>query len=391
MNAPRFLRDERGSTIVLVTVGMTALLAILALAVDVGMLFTARGEAQRTADAAALAGAGSLIVVPDDGERARRVAVEYGARNDIRGEAVTLAEGDVDVDLDAFTVTVRARRVAENGGGVGTWFARIFGVDEVGIAADATAEAAPAGRAVCVKPFTLFDPFDDRDGDGVFEPEDGDQYDPHVHGYGSSWRNPGSPGDDGEGYYNDRGRELVVKGGGPAAGPHGGTSGTGPSWYYPWDVPQTDDGNCSGGGSGEGASCYQWAIENCHPAVIQVGDQYMVSTGAMDDPTRDGIQNLISQDPGAYWDDSCQCVMGSKHGDNWEASERIGIVPTFDPSREFDPGKKPIEFTNFVAVFFERVENEGTEQKVYGRMLYPTGVAGGDRTAPMLKAVRLVK
>jgi uncharacterized membrane protein len=38
---------------VVVALAMTALLSIVALAVDVGMLFTARGEAQRVADAAA--------------------------------------------------------------------------------------------------------------------------------------------------------------------------------------------------------------------------------------------------------------------------------------------------------------------------------------------------
>ncbi|MGH2394838.1 MAG: pilus assembly protein TadG-related protein, partial [Candidatus Limnocylindria bacterium] len=53
--------DERGSTIVFVSLAMAALLSIVALAVDVGMLYTARGEAQRAADAAALAGAGWLI------------------------------------------------------------------------------------------------------------------------------------------------------------------------------------------------------------------------------------------------------------------------------------------------------------------------------------------
>lgn len=391
MRGRRFLRDERGSTLVVAALAMTALLSIVALAVDVGMLFTARGEAQRVADAAALAGAGSLIVAPDDANRARRVAIEYAARNEIRGEVVTVDEGDVDVDLNDFTVTVRANRLVEDGGGVQTWFARLFGVDEVGVAAAATAEAAPAGRAVCVKPLALFDRFHDVDGDGAFEPGDGDQYDPFTHGYGTSWRNPGSAGDDGEGYVNDRGRAVVLKGGGPTAGTQVGTQGTGPSWYYPWDVPQTGEGACAGGPGGQGASCYQWAIENCHPAVIEVGTEHWVANGAMDGPTRNGVQNLISQDPGAYWDDNCHCVRGSRYGENWEASERIGIVPTFDPGREFDPGKKPIHFTNFVAVFFESVTGGGNAQRVHGRILYPAGVAGGDRRAPMLKAVRLIE
>ncbi|MBT8489049.1 MAG: hypothetical protein KJO65_09535, partial [Gemmatimonadetes bacterium] len=48
---------ERGGTLVLMAVVSVAMLGLAALAVDVGMGFTAKGEAQRIADAAALAGA----------------------------------------------------------------------------------------------------------------------------------------------------------------------------------------------------------------------------------------------------------------------------------------------------------------------------------------------
>lgn len=380
------LGNERGATIVFVALAITALLSIVALAIDIGMLFSARSEAQRVADAAALAGAGSLIGEPNNADRARRWAKEYGGFNDIRGDAAVVLDEDVDVDLARARVTVTARRVASRESAVPTWFARVFGVDAVDVSARATAEATPTGRAVCVKPFTLMDPFKDVDGDGVFEPDDGDTYDPSTHGYGSSWRNPGMPGDDGQGYLNDRGRQVVIKGGGPGSL----TSGTGPGWYEPWDVEQTGDGVCSGGPGGTGASCYRWAVENCHPAVVEVGKEYWVADGAMSGPTETGIKNMINKDASAYWDTSCQCVKGSKHGDYWEASERIGIVPTFDPRREFKPGKRPIEFTNFIALYFEKVEGSGTNQRVYARVLYAAGIAGGSVNAPMTRVVRLV-
>ena len=51
------LRNERGASIVLVSVMMAALMGMAALAIDLGMLRKARAEAQRAADAAALAGA----------------------------------------------------------------------------------------------------------------------------------------------------------------------------------------------------------------------------------------------------------------------------------------------------------------------------------------------
>ena len=92
------VRNDRGATIVLVALMLAALLGIAALAIDVGMLYNARAEAQRAADAAALAGAGSLLAVPDD-ERARSIAIEFGNENRVQGDPVEVLDEDVDVDL----------------------------------------------------------------------------------------------------------------------------------------------------------------------------------------------------------------------------------------------------------------------------------------------------
>jgi Putative Flp pilus-assembly TadE/G-like len=54
-------RGEEGQTIALVALAMVALLAMAALAIDVVSLYVARGEAQRAADAAALAGAKMFV------------------------------------------------------------------------------------------------------------------------------------------------------------------------------------------------------------------------------------------------------------------------------------------------------------------------------------------
>ena len=55
-------RDERGASLLYITVGFMAFFAASALAIDVGMLMTARGQAQTAADAGALAGAIALAV-----------------------------------------------------------------------------------------------------------------------------------------------------------------------------------------------------------------------------------------------------------------------------------------------------------------------------------------
>lgn len=374
--------NERGATIVMVALAMTALLSVVALAVDVGMLLTAKTEAQRTADAGALAGAGALINSFDDDAFARAEAERFGEMNAVQGAIEIDPDEDVDVDLVEYTVTVRAHRDDTRTGPVATWFARVFGINVVNIGADATAKVMPAGAATCLKPFSIYDLFDNEDpSDGMYDPGV-DFYDPHVTGYGTTWRNPGQSGDDGLGFINDYGRPITVKGNAKQGDPC--CPGTGPSWYYPWAVPE------AGGGGGRGAAAYRWNIANCNTSIIEVGEDYDVEPGNMVGPTVQGIEDLIALDPGAAWDPVANEVVGSDW-DPWVGSPRIGIVPTFDPSREFDPGRKPLSFTNFIAVYFEDVTGNGNNQQVHGRILYATGIGGGEVTAPGILFPQLIE
>jgi Flp pilus assembly protein TadG len=367
---------ERGATIVFVALALTALLSVVALAVDVGMLLTAKTEAQRTADAAAMAGAGTLIFSPDDDAPARSEADKFGEMNAIQGVAEIDPADDIDVDLADLTVTVRAHRDQVRGGPVATWFAQIFGVDAVNVGADATAKVSAAGAATCLKPFSIYDRFDSNDGNDTFDP-DVDFYDPHLTGYGSSWRNPGEPGDDGLGYNNDFGRPIVLKGNAQKGDDC--CPGTGPSWYYLWAIP-----------GGRGGNWVRENIQICNPAIIAVGDEYDNEPGNKHGPVVQGIEDLIALDPDATWDPVDNEVVGSAW-DSWAGSPRVGIVPTFDPARFFRPGRKDIVFTNFIAVFFESVSGKGNKQQVNGRILYATGIGDGSETAPGAKFVQLIE
>jgi len=409
----RPLGNERGATIVLVAIAMTALLSICALAIDIGMLFNSRSEAQRAADAGALAGASSLITESDDAARAREWAIETAEHNVVGGSVPDVQETDVDVDLANGRVTVRVLRTADRGSAMGTWFARIFGIDEVDISADATAEVAPTGRAVCVKPFGIMDRFEDVDEDGVYT-EGVDVYDPLTTGYLSDFA-------DGDGFENDFGRPIVIKGGGPGAaggggpggggpggggpggggpgggGPGGGGSGpadccpgTGPSWYQAWEIPQPGGGFCPGGPGGQGAKCYEESIKQCNPSPVDIGTTYSTANGAMTGPTEKGVEFLIAQDAGAQWNG--ETITGSGWDPVWEGSPRYGIVPVFHPAREFSPGNQPIEFTNFIGIFFESVEGNGTNQRVFGRIMPARGLLSGEVPAsPVVQGVRLVE
>ncbi|HUP01699.1 MAG TPA: Tad domain-containing protein [Gemmatimonadota bacterium] len=374
---------DRGSTLVLVAAAMVSLLGMVALAVDLGMLFTARSEAQRAADSAALAGAGHLMFNPNDEAGARSQAEQYGESNDIQGQQIDIdPQEDVEVDLAEERVRVTVHRDEVRGGPVATWFARVLGIDEVDVAAVAAAQLGPAGAAKCLKPFIIPDRWDDANANLYFD--DGDYYAAFETGYGTAFAN-----NDGMGYTNDFGREIEMK-----AGNAGGDSDepAQPGWYYPFDIPQTEEGNCSGGPEGQGGQCYEWAIVNCHPHQYEIGDIVIKENGSMSGPTSHGVDSLVALDPDAYWDPIQGTVLDSDWGANWAASPRYGIILTFDPSLAYDPGKNELTITNIIGVWFEGVQGKGgPQQRVFGRVLWAAGLGTGDEEAPAIKRVQLVE
>jgi len=131
----RRLDGERGQVIVLVAVLMVALVAVVGLVTDGGMVFTQRRDLQNVADAAALAGAmqidesayrasGGTAVVLDE-QAARGAAVEY-----------LQAEGGLayQVSVTPARVDVSVSRQASTG------FLRVLGIGGFQINAGATAE-----------------------------------------------------------------------------------------------------------------------------------------------------------------------------------------------------------------------------------------------------------
>ena len=257
---------EAGGVAVTVAFAMTALLGLLALSIDLGGLFSARSEAQRAADAAALAGA-SVFLESQEGQAIRLAearAVEFATENSIRHGQIDAEDVSVWVDLDSSTVRAAVRR-----DDVPTWFARLLGIDAVDVGAEATAWAGAAGAAQCVKPFAIPDMWeetsDDLNGNRIwdegetwkYDPEDGDRYvgysgpgsGGNETGYGSGWRN-GEVDELGHQYHRDYGRRVTVKVTQPS-------DAYVPSFFLPWTLP-SDDGqpqcgsNLPGNGGGNG-------------------------------------------------------------------------------------------------------------------------------------------
>jgi hypothetical protein len=263
MNDSNWLADERGSVTVMVALSMTVLIGLLALGIDLGALFNARSEAQRAADAAALAGASAFLEYQQAEARnaALERAIDFATSNEIRNQPVTPEEVSVWVDLENSTVRAAIRR-----DGLPTWFAQLVGVDAVDIGAEATAWAGAAGAAQCVKPFAVPDLWDETTGDlnnnriwdegeqWKYDPSGGDRYDGYSGagsgsnetGYGSSWRD-GQVDAQGRRYEGDYGRRITVKVTDPS-------DAYVPSFFLPWVLPpdanQPECGSNLGGGRG---------------------------------------------------------------------------------------------------------------------------------------------
>lgn len=376
------LRDRRGTVLVLVAVSMTAMLALVALAVDVGLLYAARGEAQNAADAAALAGAGSFLEAPGDPAAASALAEEVGERNLVRNESVDIRPGeDVTVEPERERVTVTVRRLAARGNAVPTYFARLIGFSSADVSATATAEAVVAGMASCLTPLAPPDGFEDANGDGVFEA--GDRYDPETTGYGTRARDGAASenGVDPAGttYAGDFGRPLVLEEGSPATAPAS-------DRYLPVQLPPAGEGS-AGPPPGRGSE------PACASAPVRVGQALAVAAeGAAGASTRQ-LAEFVALDRGARWDPGAREVVGSRYRP-WRASPRVVTIPLFDPSHAPDRAGGEIRLSNVSALWIEGVAGG----EVVGRLLYASGVpaAGGgpgegNVVGPALKAVRLIR
>lgn len=166
------LRTRRtGSIVLLAAFMLVVMLGIMAFAVDLGYMQVVRTEAQRCADAAALAGAWEMAsearLRGDDAtafDQARQKAAQFAALNksgvvnpvlslnhynaDLQGDIIL---GRLDdprdqttamsfADTSQFnTVSVRIRCTSDRGQQAPLFFARIFGFEDFGVTAEATA------------------------------------------------------------------------------------------------------------------------------------------------------------------------------------------------------------------------------------------------------------
>lgn len=393
-------RDERGGTLALVAVTMVVLLGMAALAVDLSMGYATRAEAQRVADAAALAGGSAFMDFPQGiaSQPALERAYEYAVNQSLRGEPVDSSEVTVQIDVNERLVRVWIQRL-----GVPTWFARVIGFDDIDIAAVAAAKAMLAGKARCLKPIALpdlwHDADDDTNGNRVWDPGEEWEWGSHpddryqrfngegsadaatATGYGSAWR-------DGT---KDYGRPVQIKGADPRS-----EYNMTPGLFYPWRLPVDENmADCDRGGGGldAGGSVYRKNICECNNSPVELFTPYELEPGNMIGPTYQGIDELIDEDPGASWDPTANGnrggIVGSAFGPGL-ASPRVIKVALFDRSQVTQSGMQTIEFNNFALMFLE--DQQSPQAPVNARFLYyASGDGSGPDTGSLVLYLRLVE
>jgi Flp pilus assembly protein TadG len=386
----RCLRDEAGMSFVFVGLGMMAFLSASMLAIDVGMLMTARNQAQNSADAGALAGATALVFdsYTDRSPTGPVVtsAIAGATNNKVMAGDVSVKPEDVEFPLDPNgrddRVKVTVYRRAERGNPLSLLVARTLsiatggaiGLETADISATATAEASPANAMTCVKPFTIPDKWIEKQ----TAPWDGsDTYDAFDN-KGNPLTNPDIyiPADQ-SGYtgYNqesNRGQQLVIR------------AGTGNnitvSFYYSIAI-----GYITGGDP------YRWNIANCNTYVMHWGEKLMQEPGAMEGPTIQGVEELIARDPNAHWNDVTKKVEGSAYPGQ---SPRVFPIPLYDPIK-YDSGKRngrtaDLYVANWIGFFAESLSGN----QVYGRIIPIAGIYDSNYqsvSGVFPQAIRLVK
>ena len=358
--ARAYIRNEAGSVIITFAISIAALFCFAVVAIDGAILMTTKNQLQCAADAAVLAGASAYNLGDDE---VRRRAAYYAENNFATQDTLRACIIDPDVDVvinrDANDpwVQVTTHRTQATGDPLRTYFLKILDVaagaapsrpNRVDVSARAKANLVDNCGARCIKPWAIPDRWEELSSppNTTFDPGV-DFYDPLVTGY----KAPG-----------DVGLQITLKQGQPQ-------DATAPGQYNPIDLPPINKGNPI-----SGADQYREWIATCCPFLIAPGDTCVTETGNMVGPTNQGVDELIAQDPLAYWD-------GTKVVSDLGMSPRIVLVPFYDPAYQPGSGKTEVIISKIGAFFIEdRLPGQGS--RIVGRFIQVAapGVACANNT-----------
>lgn len=322
------VRNAQGAVLVQVAVALLALLALSSFVFDYGVMWVSRGQAQNAADSGALSGAISLAfdgAGDQDGARAR--AIVMAQRNLVWGQAADVTNTDVTFPacppgpgVPDTCIKVDVFRNQARNNALPTFFSRLAGVMDQGVRATATAQVLAGDTTDCLKPWAIIDRWDEfgpvqypnpdpeflasstfdrySTGQGQAPPQEPDLYvPPGPDGPGTGFRLP-----------EDEGRQFAIK---VDSNQNAVVS---PGWFRAIRLPRLDGQT--------GGNVYRNNITTCGglpssyaaPGTVcpaNIGNQdaaywaergcFATEPGNMVGPTRQGIEELILRDGGAYW------------------------------------------------------------------------------------------
>jgi hypothetical protein len=325
---------EEGFVLVTVACILVALLAFLALAIDVGELYAARTSAQEVADAAALAGAFTFINNPtaSQPDTASNHALQVALNNSIMGTPVTAANVNVNVDVTNQTVTVDVTSTQN------TYFARVIGIFNANIAAEGIGEAAKFSTgASCVKPWFI--------PNGIFAPGG-------VCAGCAANQVLISGGQVTDFAKSQFGQEFTLR----SQDPHNSIA---PGQFYAIQLPGS-----------VGANDYSNNIATCATPYLRCGNSYSVETGNMVGPTKQGVDALIGNPPTDTW-----VGIGDYQTPNGlsDISKNVVVAPIWDscsiggycPSGNFPSGTQVnLQIIGFAVFFIEGFQGSNLQARL---------------------------
>lgn len=174
---------QRGVSVIIVTIGMVAILAMVGLALDMGDVYVNKTRLQNALDAAALSAAQQLVLNGGDTDDATTTARNTFNLNKDEGneELASIADADVDVEFSDTLVPwtpgsgTNFVRVGVDTFSLASFLISVLGIDEKPVVASATAGPAPAHCPTLFPLLACGDPDDDPDGDSVWGYSRGDQ------------------------------------------------------------------------------------------------------------------------------------------------------------------------------------------------------------------------
>ncbi len=341
---------QLGYVVVTVALLLVVFLGFGALAVDVGVLFSARTAAQAAADAGALAGAFTFVTNTSDPQPSTAYdhAMSTALSNDILAQSITAPEVTVNVDVGNRRVTVDINRTE------GTFFARALGLNSADIGVRAIAEASPdALAAFCAKPWFIPNTIVADPGQTPCEACTAGQV--LIDGNG-----------DVTAFGQSRiGQPFTIKPGNPQTA-------LAPGQFYAIRM-----------GDSTGGDDYRTNISTCSPEVLTCQAVYGAEPGNMIGPTLQGVNDLTGSPPDVYY--GVGAYLTSSGMSNTSRSLVVAPVwdvcslPGFCPANSFPDGGANVQIPvrGFALIFIDGVQANDV-------MAHLVGISGCGSTGPPL-------